>query len=335
MALHSTIVQYDCMEILVTGGTGFVGSHLTRALLAQGHTVHLMGRDFSGVQDLLQAGAKAVSVDLRSKAEVIQVCQGKEVVCHVGALSAPWGRRKDFFGINVEGTNHVIEGCLTQGVRRLVHVSSPAVVFGGNDQILVPDDVPYPAQATSLYALTKRIAEEAVLAQREKLETIILRPKAIYGPRDRALLPRLIAAARAHRLPQIGDGQNQVDLTHVADVVQALMLCVDRPVPSTFPVYTITGGEHVLLWETIRTVLRKLGISDRLPTVPLPIALTMAGVMEKISLFTGLEPPLTRYSSLILARTQTYNIERAKQDLGYEPKVGLEEGLDETVKAIR
>lgn len=323
------------MEILVTGGTGFVGAHLVRALLLRGHGVHLMGRDFSGVQDLLQAGAKAVQVDLRWGAEVIRACQGVEVVCHVGALSAPWGKREDFFAINVDGTTSVIEGCLIHGVRRLVHVSSPAVVFDGNDQRLVSEDLPYPEHPTSLYALTKKLAEEAVLAVRDKLEVIILRPKAIYGPGDRALLPRLISAARVRRLPQIGDGQNQVDLTHVADVVQALVLAIERPMPDTvFPVYTITGGEHLLLWEVIRRVLRQLGLSDRLPTVPLPIALTMAGMMEKISLFTGREPRLTRYSTLILARNQTYTIERAKQDLGYEAGVKLEEGLEETVRAM-
>jgi nucleoside-diphosphate-sugar epimerase len=113
------------------------------------------------------------------------------------------------------------------------------------------------------------------------------------------------------------------------------MLAIERPMPDTsFPVYTITGGEHVLLWEAIRTVLRKLDISDRLPTVPLRVALTMAGVMEKLSLLSGREPRLTRYSALILARTQTYTIERAKQDLGYTPRVGWEEGLDQTVNAI-
>jgi nucleoside-diphosphate-sugar epimerase len=317
------------MNILVTGGTGFVGTYLTRALLTEGHTVHLMGRDFSRVQALLGAGAIAVPVDLRSRLDVVRACQGMEVVCHVGALSAPWGKRKDFFGINVDGTHHLIEGCLTQGVRRLVQVSSPAVVFGGKDQILVPDQLPYPQHPTSLYALTKRIAEEAVLAQQGKLETIVLRPKAIYGPGDRALLPRLVAAARARRLPQIGDGHNQVDLTHVSDVVQALMLAVQRLVPDTaFPVYTVTSGEHVPLWEAIRAVLRKLGISDKLPKLPLPVALTMAGMMEKLSLFTGREPHLTRYSALILACTQTYNIERAKQDLGYLPRVGWQEGLE-------
>ena len=320
------------MKILVTGGTGFVGSHLTSALLAQGHSVHIMGRDFSSAQNLLQAGAKAIQVDLRSRTEVVQACQGMEVVCHVGAFSAPWGKREDFFGINVAGTHHVIEGCLAHGVRRLVHVSSPAVIFDGNDQILAPDDLPYPGHPTSLYALTKRMAEEAALAVRDRLEVIILRPKAIYGPGDRALLPRLIAAAKARRLPQIGNGQNRVDLTHVADAVQALLLAVERPMPNaSFPVYTITGGEHVLLWEAIRTVLRRLDISDRLPTLPLSVALTMAGLMEKLSLLTGREPRLTRYTTLILARTQTYNIERARMDLGYKPRVGLEKGLETLV----
>jgi 2-alkyl-3-oxoalkanoate reductase len=295
-----------------------------------------MGRDFSSSQSLIQAGAEPVQADLRDCEAVFAACRNLEAVCHVGALSAPWGKREDFYSINVQGTQHVIEACKTEEVRRLVHVSSPAVVFDGSDQFNIPDQVPYPARLTSLYALTKKLAEEAVLAAKNDLEVIVIRPKAVYGEGDTSLLPRLIDAAKAGRLPQIGDGQNRVDLTHVDDVVQSLVLALERPLPNTdFPVYTITGGQNVLLWEAIREVLQRLGIPNKLRKIPLELILPAAALMEFANRFTGREPRITRYSALILARHQTYDIRRAKADLGYAPRVSLEEGLERTVAAIR
>lgn len=324
------------MEVLVTGGTGFVGSHLARALLARGYGVRLMGRDFSRVAALVQSGAKPIPADLRDQEAVMVACAGAEAVCHVGALSAPWGPRADFEAINVQGTRHVLEGCKVAGVRRLVHVSSPAVVFEGRDQFNIPDTVPYPTQLTSEYARTKQQAEKLVVAAKNALEVIAIRPKAIYGEGDTSLLPRIIAAAKAGRLPQIGNGQNQVDLTHVDDVVQAILRALEVPIPQTdFPVYTVTGGEHVVLWEAIRGVLSALGLNSNLRKVPLELVLAGAGLLELVGGFTGKEPRITRYSALILARNQTYDISRAQQDLGYQPRVPFTQGLARTTEALR
>ncbi|HEY6407842.1 MAG TPA: NAD-dependent epimerase/dehydratase family protein, partial [Ktedonobacteraceae bacterium] len=201
------------MELLVTGGTGFLGQHLARALLEQGHAVRLMGRNFAPAQPLISAGALPVRVDLRDSEAVNAACANVEAVYHVGALSAPWGKRSDFFEINVGGTEAVIAGCLKHQVRRLIYVSSPSVVFNGHDQHYITEQVPYPRRFASIYSLTKKLGEDAVNRAAEYIETVILRPKAIFGPEDQSLLPRLIVAARQGRLPQIGDGRNLVDLT--------------------------------------------------------------------------------------------------------------------------
>jgi len=318
--------------ILVTGGTGFVGQHVAAALLARGHRVRLMGRDFSGAGTLLEAGAEPVQADLRHREAVVAACAGAGAVVHAGALSAPWGSRAEFFATNVGGTEAVLEGCRRQGVGRLVHLSSPSVVFSGVNHVLQTEATPYPRRFTSTYALTKKLGEDAVRTA-DDLEAVILRPKAVYGPGDRALLPRLIAAARRGRLPCVGDGANLVDLTHVLDVVRAVLLALESP-RAAGKTYTITGGEHVVLWGAVRAVLRQLGLSDRLPRVPLPAALAAAAAMEGVARLTGGEPILTRYSVLILARTQTYDITAARRDLGYAPGVSLEEGLASTVAAL-
>jgi nucleoside-diphosphate-sugar epimerase len=322
------------MELLVTGGTGFLGRHLAQKLLCQGHRVRLMGRDFREAQPLLAQGAVPLRVDLRDTARVEQACEGVDAVFHVGAKSEPWGRRADFLAINALGTQAVVAGCLAHGVGRLIYVSSPSVVFDGHDQHEADETAPYPTRFSSVYSYTKKLGEDYVNAARDHLQTVILRPKAMFGPGDRALLPRLIAAAWQGRLPQIGDGLNLVDLTYVENVVHALILALSAPA-ATGKIYTITNGEHVPLWQLIREALVRLGIPSRLRQIPLPLALAAATAMEFRAAITGHEPTLTRYAATILARTQTYTISAAQRDLGYVPQVSIAEGIERTLAALQ
>ena len=324
--------------VLVTGATGFVGAHLVRALLARGGggdvRVRALGRDFAAFGPLVQAGAEPVRADLRDEAAVVAACAGAGVVYHVGALSAPWGRAADFEAVNVGGTRAVIAGCVCHGVRRLVYVSSPSVVFDGRDQVNLPGDAPFPRRFASVYARTKKEGEDLVNAAcSDTLECVIVRPKAVFGPGDRALLPRLAEAARRGRLPQIGDGTNQVDLTYVENVADALLLAGESP-KAVGKTYTITNGEPVRLWDVIRRVLRGLNVAADLRPVSLPAALIAATLMETAARVTGREPTLTRYTALILARTQTYDISPARRDLGYAPRVPLAEGIERTIAAF-
>lgn len=322
------------MNVLITGGTGFLGRHLAAALLQRGHSVRLMGRNFAPVKALLEQGAMPVAVDLRDREAVIAACADVEIVFHVGALSAPWGKRADFYAINVGGTGAVLVGCREHGVRRLLYVSSPSVVFDGRDQHCAREDVPYPRRFTSIYSLTKKLGEDRVNAARSTgLETVILRPKAIFGPGDQALLPRLIAAARQQRLPQIGDGRNLVDLTYVENVVHALLLASEAPEVAG-KTYTITNDEHVPLWEVIGLVLKRLKLSTSLRQIPLSVALAAASLMEMRAALTGREPLLTRYSATILARTQTYDISAAQRDLAYVPLVSIAEAIERTLVTL-
>jgi nucleoside-diphosphate-sugar epimerase len=321
------------MHILITGGTGFVGRHLAAALIERGHRVALLGRRFEGLQELIAAGARPIAVDLRDQAAVVDACCGAEAVCHVGALSAPWGPRAEFYATNVGGTRAVIAGCRRWGVRRLVYLSSPSVVFDGRDQYNQTEAAPYPLRFASVYSLTKKLGEDLVHAAPD-LPAVILRPKAVFGPGDQALLPRLVAAARAGRLPQVGNGRNLVDLTYVANVAHAIMLALSSQA-ALGRTYTITNDEHVPLWPLIREVLRRLGIPARLRPVSLPLALAAARLMEWRAALTGREPLLTRYSATILARTQTYDIGAARRDLGYAPLVSVAEGLERTLDTMK
>lgn len=332
--VHLGCSHKQLMKILITGGTGFLGQHLARALLAQRHQVTLLGRDFTRSGALLAAGVTPLVVDLRDRTATIAACAGCDAVFHVGALSAPWGRSADFHAINVDGTDHIVTGCQRHGVARLIYVSSPSVVFDGRDQHALTEAAPYPRRFASIYSLTKKLGEDLVNhAAALGLPTVIVRPKAIFGPGDTSLLPRLLDAARRGRLPQIGDGRNLVDLTYVENVVHALGLALTAPA-AVGRTYTITNDEHVLLWQVIRTVLRHQRLSTRLPVLPLPAALLAAWLMEMRAALLGDEPLLTRYSAAILARTQTYDISAARRDLHYQPRVTVAQGVARTLAAL-
>jgi 2-alkyl-3-oxoalkanoate reductase len=321
------------MRILVTGGTGFLGQHLAQALLDRGHTVRILGRDFTHTQFLLSQGAEPIQADLRDTPAVLAACQDIEVVYHVAALSSAWGKAADFHDINVLGTRAVLAGCHTYHVRRCIYVSSPSVTFDGHDVIHQTEDAPYPSHFLSPYSFTKKCAEDLIRGTTE-LETIIIRPKAIFGPGDRSLLPQLIAAARINHLPQIGSGHNLVDLTYVDNVVDALLLAL-HSTSAVGKTYTITNNEHVPLWDVIKQVLAHLHLSTHLRTIPLPIALAAATLMEGRARVTGTPPLLTRYSAALLACEQTYDISAASSELGYTPLLPISTALERTLGALQ
>jgi nucleoside-diphosphate-sugar epimerase len=320
--------------ILVTGATGFLGGALARTLLSRGYGVRALGRDSARLTVLREKGVDARRIDLRDRLAVVAACAGVDAVVHAGALSSPWGRKRDFHDINVEGTRHVVDGCVTHRVRRLVHISSPSVVFDGSDSRDATEDAPYPRRFSSRYAATKKLAEDVVRgASAGGLTTVTLRPKAIFGPGDTALLPRLVRAAAAGRLALIGTGDNLVDVTYVDNVVHAIMLALDSP-NAPGRTYTITNAEHVRLWDVVRRVLAHQGLQLAHRTISLRVALAVAALLEARAWFDGREPALTRYSALVLARTQTYDISAARRDLGYTPLIGVDEALERTMRAM-
>ena len=319
-------------QILVTGASGFLGGHVVRTLQRRDVAVRAHGRDAARLR--FDGNVHVCRGDLTDLATLTDAARGCDAIVHAGALSAPWGARQDFIDANVAGTANVIAAARATGVRRLVHFSSPAVLFDGRDQIGVDDTEPYPARFSSEYARTKHLAELLVRGAGSALETVILRPKAIYGEGDRALVPRLLRAAREGRLPQIGDGTNEVDVTHVDDVVRAVTcaLTTEGGIGKTF---LVTGDEHVPLWPMIRELLSGVGLPAPQRQVPLGLALVAARAMEATARVTGREPSLTRYSAQILARTQTYDIARTRQLLGYDPRVTASSGIARTIDALR
>jgi 2-alkyl-3-oxoalkanoate reductase len=319
-------------RVLVTGASGFVGRHVVVALQRRGVMVRAQGRNVAAIPRLDRV--QPIRASLEDAATLLSAANACDAIVHCAALSAPWGKRAAFVAANVTGTANVIAAAVAAGVPRLVHVSSPAVCFTGDDLHNATEDAPIPTRHLSWYGQTKAVAEQLVRDASRTLECVTLRPKAIYGPGDAALVPRLIAAAERGRLRQIGDGRNLVDITFVDDVVNSI-LCALSTTRGLGEIFTITGGQHVALWPLINELLRGLGRPALAGRVSLPVAMHAARAMELLASVTGREPTLTRYSVAILARTQTYDISRARELLGFVPQVNVDTGLARTVDALR
>lgn len=312
------------MKILVTGATGFLGKCVAFRLKAEGHEVRGLGRN-NNIGILLQNnGIEYCQTDFADEAKVIEACRGMDYVMHCGAMSSPWGKYKDFYTANVLGTRNVVSGCLKHDVKRLIHISTPSLYFDFKDRFNISESEQLPGMPCNTYALTKLLAEMEVDSAKG-LHAITLRPRGIFGPGDNAILPRLILANRQKRLPLICGGEALIDMTYVENVVDSMILCINSPLDTIGKKYNISNGEPWKLKDLLPILFRSIDEPFSPKSLPYSLVYSIAWLMEKISIN---EPPLTRYTVGILAKSQTLNIQGAMNELGYRPRVSILEGIN-------
>ncbi|MFT5353537.1 MAG: nucleoside-diphosphate-sugar epimerase [Polyangiales bacterium] len=317
------------MKVLVTGATGFLGGRVARRYAASGAEVLGTGRNAEAGAQLEQDGIWFAKVPLSERDAVIAACADRDLVVHCAALSAPWGTTQDFETANVLGTENVIAGCERHAVPRLVHISTPSLYMSRKSRFAVREDDPLPPPINE-YTRTKRIAEERIDdASRRGLSVVSLRPRALFGPGDTVIFPRIARALREKRLPVIGRGDSIVDMTYIENVVDAVLAAASAPESATGRKYNITNGEPISLWDVIATLAKAMDVP--LPTKRLPFALAwgLAGASEasyRLMKRKG-EPVLTRYGVAVLSCSLTMDISAAVRDLGYVPRVSMDEGL--------
>jgi len=311
--------------IAVTGGGGFIGSALVRALLARGEQVRILGR--SRYPELERLGAVCCRGDIGEEGFVRRALAGVDLVYHVAARAGIWGPWSSFFRVNVQGTANVIRACREHGVRFLVHTSTPSVVFAGRDLEGVDESCPYAGRTLCHYSRSKIMAEKMVLcANGRELATCALRPHLVFGPGDPHLVPRLLARARAGRLRIVGDGRNRVDITYIDNAVQAHLLAADSLAGGTGAAgraFFIGQEEPVFLWNWINHLLEGVGIAPVCRRVPLAMAWTAGAMLEAGYGLAGIrrEPPMTRFVAAQLARSHWFDHAAAREVLGYRPVV--------------
>ena len=315
------------VPVLVTGATGFIGGALARRLHGLGARVTAQGRRAGA--DLTATGMQFVRGDLAEAATAEAASAGQHYIFHCAALAAPWGPYKDFYRANVSATEHLAAAAQRQGAARFVHVSTPSLYFAGEARRNVRENDPLPTRQLTAYADTKRLAEQVVAeAQAGGLPTVMVRPRAVFGPGDATIFPRLLRQVARGRLRVIGPGDNLADLTYIDNVVDGLLLAARAPA-AVGQVYNLTNGEPQPLWPLIVKVSAALGYGPPKGRVALRTALALAGALELTYLLLGIkrEPPLTRYTVRMLALDATLDISAARRDLGYAPRVSVDEGM--------
>ena len=326
--------------VLVTGASGFVGGKIVERLLAEGRRVRAYSR-----RPLPQLEARGVEIslgELTDAAAVRTACTGVDSIFHVAARVGVWGPAEEFRRVNIDGTACLLATAYETGVGRFVFTSSPSVVYTGGDLRGIDESAPFCTRAPCAYPTTKAIAERLVRAANSPaLRTVALRPHLVWGPGDRNLVPRVVAAARRGRLRVVGRGENRVDLTHIDNVVDAHLLA-ERALaradsPAAGRAYFITNGEPVALWPWTNDLLRQLGIPPLRRRISMGAATAIGSACESIWRIFHLrgEPPMTAFAAHELATDHWFSIEAARHDLDYAPRTSMAAGLESYLPILR
>ncbi len=327
------------LKVAVTGGGGFLGRRIVEMLRARGTQVRSISR--GSYPELEALDVECRQADLSDKSAVHAALEGVDAVVHVAAKAGVWGKRSDFMSTNLTGTENVLAACSSQGIKRLVYTSSPSVCFDGQDHLNAGNDLPRAQRFLSPYPESKALAEALVLeADSPQLATVALRPHLIFGPRDPHLVPRLLESAARGRLIRIGDGRNEVSLTHVDNAAWAHVCALRALEPGAAcagQAYFVCNRESVRLWDWINALLGNLGRTPVERRTPLGLARMAGALCEagwKVLPLKG-EPPITRFVALQLARSHSYDLAPLERDLGYRERLDMATATAQLVADLR
>ncbi|MFL5824263.1 MAG: NAD-dependent epimerase/dehydratase family protein [Solirubrobacteraceae bacterium] len=315
----------------VTGGSGFVGGRLIERLRADGHSVRALARSEKAADTVRSRGAEPVSGDLGDRDALASGAQGCELAFHAAATLGDWGKREDFERGNVEGTRNVLAACAQAGVRRFVHVGTEAALLAGEPLVNVDETAPLRPDSPALYSSTKAQAERLVRdANRQgSFETVVVRPRFVWGHGDTTLLPTMTEMVRSGRFAWIAGGEHLTSITHVDNTVEGLLLGATRG--RAGEAYFVTDGDPVVFREFVSELLHTQGVEAPTRSVPAWVAGPLAAAGETAWNMLPLRgrPPLTRFAYWVSSQECTIRIDKAREELGYAPVKGREEGLEE------
>jgi nucleoside-diphosphate-sugar epimerase len=318
----------------ITGATGFVGGHLAEACKARGSAVSTIARANSDTALLEGLGVTIHRGDLADTALVRRAVEAADVVVHCAAKVGDWGPVEDYRTINVEALRGLLEACRGRSLKRFVHLSTLGV-YAARHHHGTDETEPLPESHMDGYTQTKVEAEHLVMQyQREhSVPVVVLRPGFIYGPRDRTVLPKLLETIRKRKFRWLGGGRKALNSIYVSNLVDAIFLAVERP-EAIGQIYNLTDGELVSKRRFIEALIRGLGLPKPKPVgLPLWIARLFAWNMERQARRTNAPqaPRLTQARLKFLGLNLDFSIEKVKRDLGYQPRVSFEQGIQQTI----
>jgi nucleoside-diphosphate-sugar epimerase len=322
------------LSCLITGATGFAGSHLAEAFVARGHTIRALVRPDRDTAFLDGLGVTPVPGDLTDADSLRRAVEAVEVVIHCAAKVGDWGPVEDYRAVNVEGTRRLLEACRGVPLQRFVHLSSLGV-YAARHHHGTDESEPLPEHHIDGYTQTKVESERLVLAYHSEhgVPAVALRPGFIYGPRDRTVMPELIEKLRRRQVRFLGNGRQAMNCIYVGNLAEAALLAAEVP-GAVGQVYNLTDGEAVSKRRFIYTICDGLGLPRPRPLgVPLWVAQALAWWLEGRARKRGdPHPPLLTQARIkFLGLNLDFSIDKARRELGYEPRWTFDEGMRQTL----
>jgi nucleoside-diphosphate-sugar epimerase len=316
------------MEILITGGNGLLGRHLVPSLLERGDSVRVLVLPDENASWLKDREVAIHRGDIRLPETLAAAIRGVDAVLHLAGMMGVWRPLTEYRAVNVTGTQNICLAALAEGVRRLVHVSS-WTVYGM--------DLGGPARETSPlspfkepYALTKAEGDRVVqgMIAEHQLPAVIIRPGTFFGPGDRLHFGRMADRLRAGRGIIVGSGDNALPFLYVTDVVQGLLLALDRE-RAVGQAYNITTDRPLTQRRLLRAIAHEIGAGPPRVHVPYRALYAAAFAAERLAAVVGQQgpPPVTRLGVKLFGTDNRHAIDKARDELGYLPRVPLEKGV--------
>lgn len=314
------------MKVVVTGATGGIGRTLVPLLASRGVDVVASGRDMAVGRALAGGRVSFVPLDL-VRDDLTALLAGGPIVVHLAARSSPWGSLASFQRDNVVATQRLLEAAARGGTARFVHASTPAIFSERRHRLDLRGRSDPAARPANSYARTKLEAERIVMDER-RMATVVLRPSAVLGPDDKAILPRLMRVLERGVLPVGNGGAALFQPTDVRDAAEAFAAAA---LGASTGVANVAGREPIAVVAMAKALARRLGMKLRVVHVPEPALHALASAAELAGEAVGREPPLTRYSVASLSWSRSFDLADTGALLGWTPRFGPLDALAHAV----
>jgi len=322
------------MKAFVTGGTGFIGSHIIDNLIRKGIQIKALVRNNSNTSRLMNRGIEFVYSDILDSSSLKKNIGDVDLVFSAFGILGQWGMPEQTYrNINTKGVRNLIESCLNSGIRQFIHISSAGVLGPLPDGVVADESFPF--NPSNIYEETKCEAEKEIIsfAKKEGLPVTIVRPEFVYGPGDIHVLG-LFKAVQAGKFFILGNGRSLLHPTYIDDLMQGINLCIDNKT-AIGKTFLITGENPISVEDLAKTIAEELGVSLPKIKIPLVVANIAAVLFELGTKVANYEPLLTISRVRFFSENRSFSCRKAGVELGYVPRVSFKEGVRRTVRWYR